>query len=101
MPSFVCVVDGAYFNQHLYHSGDRIVVDDNELIERMGDRFVLEEDYNNKYRSVVQNLDRKKDVYTKAEVTDTLKETVSENLRLKNELKSLRKQVKPKENKQV
>lgn len=91
MPSFVCVVENAFFNHNLYKTGDTLFVEDPDLIEKMEGRFVLESDYEQTVRKVVVNLDNKKSTYTKAQVDDTIKEVATENARLKSELKALRK----------
>ena len=44
MAGFVCVVDSAFFNHRLYKEGERLDVEDPELIARMEGRFVNEKD---------------------------------------------------------
>ena len=84
MAGFVCVVDSAFFNHRLYKEGERLDVEDPELIARMEGRFVNEKDYMDSVRRVTVNLDRK-------QVEDITREVAGENARLKAELKELRK----------
>jgi hypothetical protein len=88
MPSFVCVDNNVFFNKQVYNSGDRIFVEDDELIARMKGRFVLESEYEDSRRKVVVNFDRKKTSFTKEELNDTIKEVALENARLKEQLRN-------------
>ena len=91
MTGFVCVVDSAFFNHHLYKEGDRLDVEDPELIARMEGRFVNEKDYMDSFRRVTVNLDHKKEQFSKQQVEDITREVAGENARLKAELKEIRK----------
>lgn len=91
MSGFVCVVDSAFFNHKLYKEGDRLDVEDPELIARMNGRFVSEDEYDNSLRRVVVNIDRRQEQFSKAQIEDITKEVASENARLKAELKEMRK----------
>lgn len=88
MPSFVCVDNNVFFNKQIYNSGEKIFVEDDELIERMRGRFVLESEYEASRRKVVVNFDRKKSSFTKEELNDTIKEVALENARLKEQLRN-------------
>jgi hypothetical protein len=87
MPNFVCVYDNVYFNHKVWSQGEVITVDDTDLIEKMGARFVPQSDYENSLRKVTVNLDRKRESFTRQQVEDITKEVAAENARLRNELK--------------
>lgn len=91
MAGFVCVVESAFFNHRLYREGDRLDVEDPELIARMDGRFVNEKDYMDSVRRVTVNLDRKREQFSKQQVEDITREVAGENARLKAELKEFRK----------
>lgn len=91
MAGFVCVVESAFFNYRLYKEGERLDVEDPELIARMEGRFVNEKDYLDSVRRVTVNLDRKQEQFSKQQVEDITREVAGENARLKAELKELRK----------
>ena len=91
MAGFVCIVESAFFNHRLYRAGERLDVEDPELIARMEGRFVNEKDYMDSVRRVTVNLDHKQEQFSKQQVEDITREVAGENARLKAELKELRK----------
>lgn len=91
MPIFVCVVEDCFFNHRVYKKGETAVIEDSDLIGKMGGRFVSKDDYDKTVLNVVKNLDTKKVLYTKEEVKETVKEMTTENVRLKNQIKEMSK----------
>lgn len=102
--AYICVVDGegfAFFNKRRYKYGDRVVVDSEELLDKMigsGMRFIPEEDFERADNDLVKKI-RSASSGNKT-VEDIVRATEAEKARIKAEyeekLAALRKEIETK-----
>lgn len=102
--AYICIVDGegfAFFNKRRYKYGDRVVIDSEELLDKLigaGMRFIPEEDFERADNDLVKKI-RSASNGNKT-VEDIVRSTELEKARMKAEyekkLEELRKQIEEK-----